>query len=304
MGEERDPTIPTDPEAGGDDTTPDTPPDPASAGSDDQSSTPPAGDDTGIDPAVEAEYAALLEQTKSANDRLADAGRTRKSLEEQLAEKDALIAQLAAQSSQVPAPPAEPPALPPTQNEYDIYGSIKGLEEVPQPVLDVAQIQHNALKETEARLEKHLAEMRAQNEAHLAELVKAREAEDEFAKYSSTYGITRQEYDAMSNARASGDNFTADRLLELSRTRHEALRVKAEAERDANANGSFTPPGGSTNPNISMENTSEEFRNQEVAKVKAMSPNERTAYVQENFFNYDEATQEAIMRLPPATPAS
>lgn len=84
---------------------------------------------------------------------------------------------------------------------------------------------------------------------------RAKSDEAQYQEYRNHYGLTREQYDEVMQARSEGDHFTADRLLNVHSAAANRRRERAETMTD---DSQFLPPGSPDTPAPTRRETPEE----------------------------------------------
>lgn len=171
------------------------------------------------------------------------------------------------------------------ESSYNIYNGIDLTKTDPAAIQAIAITYHS--------LQENLKEERQKREEFERKLEVQQNRESEYAKYQQTYGLSREEYDAMITARNKGDHFRADQLLIAARTEQERLQEQAKGQREEQEKNSFAPAGGSLNGNgLVLSETAQ--REKIVEEFKKKTAQEKRDFFMDNFDKLDANTKAAL----------
>lgn len=277
----------TDPANGDDSTTSASQPG-AQSDENDQSTTPASDDENSKD---EAEYLALQERLKQSYDKLANSTRDNKHLQDRVDQLERQVAQ----SSNTDDTPTDDPFA---ETPLDIYSELTDVSKVTPETQIILKRQHEELNRMKGATREQIAAIKEQAQKEIAEIKRNKEVDEQYEQYRNAWNLPREDFDLISKARAEGKHWEADQYLDLARRKHQAEKQNlADAQREENMQGSFSPTG-SSNGNMQLESKTEDFHKAEIEKLKEMSSDDRTAYIAEHFLGYDDILQEKVSRLP------
>ena len=124
----------------------------------------------------------------------------------------------------------------------------------------------------------------------------AKQDDAQYQEYRNHYGLTREQYNEVMQARGEGDHFTADRLLNVHSAA--ASRRRERAETTDSAEASFLPPGSPDTPAPTRRESPEETMRKEFEA--ATTEKQKDEIAQRAWSQFPSDVAERITLPPPS----